>query len=191
MNSYQFEQIARRLQKDHGKLRKGEEDQYSMMFFPMESNAVKVHRNNPEAGDSRMKEAINLVLHQVDGRIRGEMPDTSAFENPENVLLRDALLMAFDPFTNEEIRASLTQNGDELLEDKEYLKRFYHAPILCLMRIQESIDFWGQYGTNGYFQYLERNMGHMIPHDQKMNYSVELIEAGGQHGRIPNPDRGR
>ena len=174
MNAYQFEQIARRLQKEHGKIQKGDEEPYTMFFMPMETNVLRVHRKHPEANDQRLMEAINLALHTISGRIEGNIPDLSAFENSENILYRDALLMAFDPFTNEEIAPLLEKRGMERFEEKSFRKNYYHVPILCLMRIQESVVFWHNFfGNDSYFRHCEDDLGDLIK-DDKMHYTIPV-----------------
>lgn len=175
MNAYQFERISRNLQKEHGKIRKGDEEPYTMALITLEENALKIHRRHPAANDLRMMEAIKLVLNTIAGRIEGEIPDLSAFENPENILLRDALLTAFDPFTNEEIKAQLSVKGMDRFSDREFRKKYYHVPILCLMRILESIEFWRKnFGADSYFAHCEESFGDLADKDDKLNYTFTV-----------------
>ena len=51
--------------------------------------------------------------------------------------LEKALLMAFDPFTNEEIQKVI---GKEM--DLRELHDYYKVPVMCLLRIKESVDTW-------------------------------------------------
>ena len=39
MQLYQFERIYSQMEKEFGKIRKGEEEVYSMLFLPLEGNA--------------------------------------------------------------------------------------------------------------------------------------------------------
>ena len=66
MQLYQFEKIYSQMEKEFGKIRKGDEETYSMLLLPMESNALKIHRKFPASNSRRMKEAIALAI-QVDG----------------------------------------------------------------------------------------------------------------------------
>ena len=61
MQAYQFERIYSQMEKEFGKIRKGEEDAYAMLLFPMESNALKIRRANPKSNSRRLREAIGLV----------------------------------------------------------------------------------------------------------------------------------
>ena len=52
MQLYQFERIYSQMEKEFGKMRKGEEDVYSMLLLSLESNALKIRRGFP-ASNSR------------------------------------------------------------------------------------------------------------------------------------------
>ena len=138
-----------------------------MLLFPMESNALKVHRSNPESNSRRLREAIGLVLFDIKSRYTEETYDVEAFRNKDNRKLEEALLMAFDPFTNEEIKGILGMQ----LEPAE-LRKYYREPIMCLLRIKDSIDTWEKRaGANGYFEFIEGYMGAQI-NGNEMNFSV-------------------
>lgn len=173
MNPYQFEQITRRMEQKYGKMRKNEEDRYAMLLFPMESNLLKIHRKEPGANSRRLEEAVLLALYEVENRTEEKSSDVSSYENKENRLLKEALLKAFDPFANDEIAAVLRERGGAHLEDKEFLFRYYKEPVMCVLRIKESVEYWiKRGGTDGYFDFLERWFGDKVPDDNKMNYSI-------------------
>lgn len=173
MNQYQFESILRKMERTYGHMLKGEEEQYNLLLFPMESNLLKVHRAHPESNSRRLKEAILLALHYVDGRIRREEADLAKFESEENGRLKVALLMSFDPFTNEEVKEALSLREDADLSDFAFLQRYYDIPVRCMMRILESVEHWEKLnGSDGYFVFTENYMGAQIPRDDKMNFSV-------------------
>lgn len=44
MQRYQFEKIFSQMTKDFGRMRKSDEENCSMLLFPMEGNALKTHR---------------------------------------------------------------------------------------------------------------------------------------------------
>ena len=167
MQAYQFERIYSQMEKEFGKIRKGEEDAYAMLLFPMESNALKIRRANPKSNSRRLREAIGLVLFDIKSRYTGEAYDVEAFRDEDNRKLEEALLMAFDPFTNDEIK-SIPGMPTEPAELREY----YKEPIMCLLRIRDSIDRWEkQAGADGYFTFIEEYMGSQISGDE-MKFSV-------------------
>lgn len=87
MQLYQFEKIYSQMEKEFGKIRKGDEETYSMLLLPVESNALKIHRKSPASNSRRMKEAIALVLFDIKSRCTGESFDTGNFLRSFRVLL--------------------------------------------------------------------------------------------------------
>ena len=163
MQLYQFERIYSQMEKEFGKIRKGEEDVYSMLLLPLEGNVLKIHREFPLSNSRRLREAIALALFDIKGKCSGETADTGKFRNEDNEKLEKALLMAFDPYTNMEVMELLkqqTQTGEITLE---MLKSYYKIPVMCLLRIKDSIDTWEkQSGSDGYFNFIESYMGSQI-----------------------------
>ena len=58
MQQYQFEKIYSQMEREFGKIKKGEEEAHSLILFTMESNALKIHRSDLKANSRRMREAI-------------------------------------------------------------------------------------------------------------------------------------
>lgn len=162
------------MEKEFGKIRKGDEETYSMLLLPIESNALKIHRKFPASNSRRMKEAIALVLFDIKSRCTGESFDTGNFRNEDNERLETALLMAFDPYTNSEIKELLISRGRQHELDLKKMQQYYKIPVMCLLRIKASIDTWEKNaGTNGYFDFIEGYMGTSITGDE-MKYSVMM-----------------
>ena len=78
MQLYQFEKIYSQMEKEFGKIRKGEEETYAMLLLPMEGNVLKIHREFPGANSRRLREAIALALFDVKVNYSGEEYDTAA-----------------------------------------------------------------------------------------------------------------
>ena len=155
------------MEKEFGKIKKGTEDKYSMLLFPLEGNALKIYRSNPNSDSCRLREAIALVLFHIKERYTGEKYNVDSFRNEDNAKLENALLMAFDPFTNEEVKALL---GTEM--SPQQLHDYYKVPVMCLLRIKVSIDKWEKRaGSNGYFNFIEQYMGTEIEGNE-MHFSV-------------------
>lgn len=121
-------------------MRKGDEENYSMLLFPMEGNALKTHRQFPASDSRQLRDAIALVLFDIKERCTGEKADTEKFRNEDNERLEKALLMAFDPYTNAEIKAVLREPLQEGEFTQEMLRDYYTVPVMCLLRIKDSID---------------------------------------------------
>jgi len=172
MQLYQFEKIYTQMEKEFGKIRKGEEEVYSMLLLPLEGNVLKIHREFPLSNSRRLREAIALVLFYVKGKYNGEMIDTEKFRNEDNEKLEKALLMAFDPYTNEKIMELIVQQKETDKKTQDMLKGYYKLPVMCLLRIKDSIDTWEkQSGSDGYFDFIESYMGSQIK-GSEMNYTI-------------------
>ena len=175
MNYRQFELIIRKMEKRYGKIQKGREDEHSMILFPMESNLLKTYRKYPEANSERLHEAICLTLYKLEDYLEEKKTDLSKFEVPENIWLRDALLMSFDPFTNAEIREILCNENGMNLEDRNSLEEYLKEPVMCILRIHDSLDYWEKRrGSNGYFLFLDNWMGDKVPRDEELHYAIML-----------------
>lgn len=167
MKLYQFERIYAQMEKEFGKIKKGDEEKYSMLLFPLESNALKIYRANPSSNSRRLREAIALVLYDIKGHYTKEKYDIEAFRNEDNEKLEKALLMAFDPFSNEEIKEII---GEQTEAAK--LHEYYKVPVMCLLRIKDSIDTWEKrLGANGYFLFAEENIDTQIS-GNRMDFSI-------------------
>ena len=172
MQLYQFEKIYSQMEREFGKIGKGEEETYAMLLLSMEGNVLKIHREFPESNSRRLREAIALALFDVKGNCSGEKYDTDSFRNKENERLEKALLMAFDPYTNNEIMELLKDQFQVDILSQEQKKKYYKFPIMCLLRIKESIDTWEKHsGSNGYFDFIEEYMGREIKGND-MNFSI-------------------
>lgn len=175
MRLFEFEKIARKMEKQFGKISKGDEESHAMVLFPMEGNLLKINRKYPASNSRRLREAIFITLHQIDSYLTGEKADTGSFENEDNIRLKDALMYVFDPFSNEEVKAILTEKSELDLEDREQLESYYREPVQCILRILDSVDHWEKRsGSNGYFQFMENWLGEKVPRDDKLNYAILL-----------------
>lgn len=172
MQLYHFERIYSQMEKEFGKIRKGEENSYSLLLLPLEGNALKIHREFPLSNSRRLREAIALVLFDIKEKYTGEVIDTEKFRDEDNQRLEKALLMAFDPYTNEEVMEIFKQQNKTDEITKDMLKNYYKLPIMCLLRIKDSIDTWEKRaGSNGYFDFIENYMGSQIK-GTEMNFSI-------------------
>ena len=64
--------------------------------------------------------------------------------------------MAFDPYTNVEVMELLKQQENTEKLSPEMLKSYYKLPVMCLLRIKDSIDTWEKRsGADGYFDFIE------------------------------------
>jgi hypothetical protein len=182
VNQYQFDKICDQMKKDFGAIKKGEEEKHAMMMFPMEGNLLKTYRTSPSSNSRRLLEAIPLVLFKIKSYLTCEEFNLSSFQSTDNERLVYALLMTFDPFTHEEIKGMLEQEKIIDLTDINQLKQLYKEPVMCMLRIKESVDTWEKrMGMNGYFSFIKEYMGSLIPQEEKLKYTVCI---GGNHTGI-------
>jgi hypothetical protein len=159
--------------KEFGTIKRGDEELYSFMLYPMEGNLLKLHRKDPARNGRRAIEAIHMCLLKIDGYINGINYDFSRFIDDENEVLFEGLLMSFDPFTNREVFSIASRTYD--LNSSEDLRSYFENPVKCLLRIEKSIELWtGKLGVKGYFNFIEDQIGHHVARDEKMDYSVHL-----------------
>ena len=80
--------------------------------------------------------------------------------------------MLFRSCVNDDIQELLKQQLQTEELTQEMLKNYYKLPVMCLLRIKESVDTWEkQSGANGYFDFIERYMGSQIK-GTEMNFSI-------------------
>ena len=175
MQQYQFDKIFSQMAKEFGKIPKGEEDFHTIMIHSIESNLLKTYRKYPSSNSRRLQEAIALVLFDIKSKCTGEEFALDNFRNEDNERLEYAILMAFDPFTNEELRAQIPKEWNLDLSDQKILHDLYEEPVICLLRIKESVDIWGKkMGSNGYFEFAESYMGPLITGDEMIYTLVDF-----------------
>lgn len=171
LDRYNFDKISGRMSQKFGTIQRGEEDAYDMLFFPMESNMLKLHREDARRDSRRAVEAVHICLLTVNGYLNDIEYDFGIFLSEENAPLVKGLLMSFDPFTNEEIMEVLKDTYD--LDSKEGKEAYFKEPVKCLLRLEKSIEIWRKArGNDGYFQYIEDLMGDAVKRDLEMNYAV-------------------
>lgn len=184
VDAYKLERISSRMAKEFGTIPKGQEELHAFMLHPMESNLLKLHRQNPGRNGRHAVEAIQMSLLTVDGYLREIEYDYSRFASAENQAFLHGLLMSFDPFTNPEIREIVMKKDDNLAA-----KEYFELPVKCLLRIEKSIQLWtGEWGRNGYFEFIEQQMGHLVEPDEKMNFTVHLKEEDAKRLGISAPE---
>ncbi len=61
---------------------------------------------------------------------------------------------------------------------KEMLKNYYKLPVMCLLRVKDSIDTWEKRaGEDGYFDFIESYMGSQIK-GTEMNFTIMRPGSG-------------
>lgn len=171
VNTYQFGKISTRMARNFGVIEKNHEDDYENILLPMECNLLRANRKSGINNGRHTIDAIHICLFIIDGYINQVEYELDPFITSENKPYLSALLMSFDPFTNEFLRPTAEKNCD--IFSKEGLHDYFEAPIKCLLRIDKSIEFWTkEYGNAGYFNFIESQIGMAITNNDKIDCVV-------------------
>ena len=164
-----FERVSSNMAKEFGTIKKGAEKDYILFMLPIESNLIKMGRKTGNKNGRRAMEAIKICLFTIDGYINGWEYDFSNYLTPENKDFVHGILMAIDPFTNQQLYKVL--DNEYYLDKKEDLREYFTTPVKCLLRIEVSMQQETKdYGTSGYFDFLENHMGDVLPDDYEMQF---------------------
>lgn len=182
MQRYQFDKIYSVMENEFGKIYKGKEYIFEDDLFTLEGNLLKTHRKYPLSDSRRLREAIALTLFTIKARCTGEDFQTDNFRNEHNERLEHCLLTTFDPFTNTLLWDICVGQCRLDFTNKEFLREFYCVPIVCILRIKDSVDMWEKNrGVNGYFEFIEEVIGERVSGDEPdyilPDYPL-LLEAG-------------
>ena len=173
INSYNFKKISSNMAKRFGTIRRGEEKLYTMTLLPMESNLVKTNRMKKINSGREAIEAIHLCLFVIDGYINKVEYNLDPYITEKNRDFFNALLTSFDPFSNAEIAKILEATHKFTISDD--LEKYFTEPVQCLLRLEKSIETWtDQLGVNGYFKFLEQQLGAGIKNDGKMDFAINV-----------------
>ena len=172
---YAFERISSVMSREFGSIKKGDEEDYSFFLMPMETNLLKANRIHRINNGRRAIEAIRVCLFIIDGYMNQKEYDLDEYITKENEAYINALLMSFDPFTNEEIKTKLEEENFDFNNTAD-LRNLFSVPVMCLVRIEKSIELWTkENGVSGYFDFIEGQIGGAIKHDDvEMNFNICL-----------------
>ena len=173
VNNYKMEKIASKMSKKFGKIKRGEEDNYTMELFTIEANLIKTHRRYKGNKSRRVIEAINIFLLKIDAYISdGIKYDFSGQLKEENRVFLEALQMSCDPLYNDELKTALSKDFD--LDNRKNREKIFEIPVKCLLRIKKSVEMWiRELGNYGYFKFLEKQMGSKIE-GEELDYTMRI-----------------
>ena len=162
VDPYMIKKISSNMAKKFGTIKKGNEQEHLAPLLAMESNLMKVNRENKINNGRRVIEAIHICLLIVDGYLNQVEYALEKHITDYNKDYVYALLMSFDPFTNKKMSDLAGQSYD--INDTDKLTELFADPIKCLLRIEESVKLFNDaLGLSGYFDFLEHQIGHAIP----------------------------
>ena len=154
--NYDMKRILSRVEKEFGKImvmmieefiERGTEENYNPQLNYIEHAIYDLQLVIP-ISDYELQEIIPAVIYDLKGYIDNKIYDYSDILDERLIRFAKELEYLFNPFINEEIKINELAKND--------LKGLFNLPIICLHRINDSIDFWrNMYGKNGYFRMLE------------------------------------
>jgi len=171
VDEYNFGRISSRMAKKFGTIEKNQENKYINILFPIESNLLKTNRKHGINNGRRVIEAIHIFLLMIDGYFNQIEYDLDPYISDTNNQFLNALIMSIDPITNEHLRPFVEEVYD--IDSTEGLHEYFELPVKALLRIEKSIELWTKtHGHNGYFSYLESQIGNVVAHDDLLNSVV-------------------
>jgi len=168
----QLKSITNKIKKEFGYIPKGQENNYASILYTFEANLLNKHRTT-RIPSRRALDSVYMCLWVIEGYLRDEEFDFQHLLTPETEVYLNTLLQTFDPFTREEVREVLEKSYD--LTNKESLKRLLTPFAQSLNRLADSIELWNKkQGTNGYFRFLENNIGGAVKHEDQIHFLAEI-----------------
>ena len=164
LTEYDMKRVLSLATKEYGKIERGEEEQYNPQIDYIEHKIYELF-SKTYISDYELQEVIPMVIYDLKGYIDNKLYDyTNIRDEKLNNFAKD-LEMLFNPFINPDIKINK--------KAKEDLKGLFTLPIICLVRINASIEFWRKaYGKDGYFKML-REMVVPIVHIGNFSYALE------------------
>lgn len=147
LTNYDMHRVIARARKEFGIIKRGTEEDYNPQLDYFEHKIYEVHTKIP-ISESELKEAIEIIIYDVKSILDDKCYSYNAIRTKEQIEFAKELQMLFNPFINEEIKINKLGNAN--------LKDLFTLPVICLLRIYDSIDFWhSYYGIGGYYRMLE------------------------------------
>ena len=154
---YTLERISSKMKKEFGSIPKGDEQSRVLELMVMEKVLLNAYLNNPEVNSRRAKEAISICLLKANGYINSVTYDFQGVVHKDAASIAEILSKTFIPYENEELFVALKDTYD--FESSDELKKYFKAPIQCLIRIYESVEFWEKNsGVYGYFEFIKTQL---------------------------------
>lgn len=161
---YDMKRILSRTEKEFGKIERGTEEDYNPQLDYIEHAIYDVYFKL-QITDYELQEAIPVIIYDLKTYIDNREYDYEDITDKKVIKIAKELEKLFNPFINSEIKINKLA--------KEDLKGLFTLPIICLVRIYDSITFWRErYGKNGYFKMLEE-MVLPIKHIGNFPYALE------------------
>lgn len=152
LKNYDMTRVISRAKKEFGTIIRGTEEEYNPGLGYLEHAIYEIYTENPIT-DTELKEVIEMIIYDLKGKIDNIEYDYKNIRKVNQIEFAKDLEQLFNPFINENIKKNLKQIN---LDNSDDLRKLFTFPIMCLLRIYDSIDFWNNHkGKNGYYRMLE------------------------------------
>lgn len=146
------------MRREFGRIKKGDTEPYVEKLKLMQESLFQIQQELDSKNSRRALDAVRFSLLIIDGYLRNVQYDYSRFKTDEGEAFLQALLFTFDPFRNDSIREKM--EGEYQLDNRGELRRYFTPYILCLIYLEDTVIHWiGQLGREGYFLYLNEQLG--------------------------------
>ena len=147
LEEHNMSRVISRAKKDYGFIERGSEDFYNPQLDYLEHWIYEIYEEIP-INDRELKEVIEMIIYDIKSIVEDKSYDYKDIRSYEQCRFAYNLEYIFNPFVNSNIK--LNEDG------KENIKDVFTLPVMCLLRIYDSIEFWNKrYGKNGYYKMLE------------------------------------
>lgn len=170
LTNYDLKRVISRVNKEFGKIERGEEEFYNPQLNYIEHAIYEINSRVP-VSDYELQEVISVIIYDLKSYIENKKYDYEDIVDENVIKFSLELEKLFNPFINKDIKVSE--------EGMSNLENLFALPIRCLSRIYTSIDFWrDRYGKNGYYRMLEEMVIPLIrvgefPYALSFDYLVE------------------
>lgn len=153
LKNFDFDRIVSKMQDSFGKLQDGEEDSYLNELFLIEKCITDFDKEKEGLRDSRILEALKIILFRIDGEINNREYQYSHLVPDLTLSLVDKLAFFLLPSANQELFQTLSEKIN--LSEGNSLRELYKTPVLCILKIIKSTERWNQmYGMRGYLDFI-------------------------------------
>lgn len=176
--NYDLKRVISYANKQFGKIERGTEEDYNPQLNYIEHKIYEVYEKI-NISDYDLQTAIEITIYDLKGYVDNKIYDYTELVDKKVINYAKELQELFNPFINKDIKVNN--------EGKNNLKELFTLPIICLVRIYSSVDFWrNRYGKNGYFKMLKEMVIPIMqigefPYALEEKYLKEENEAGEEN----------
>ena len=157
LDKRQLERLLKRIRKEFGYIKQGDEDSYLEGLYAFENN-LSVLSNRYGLNSRQLEKIVKAWIVIMYGYYRDSHYDLSSTIDDDLIEMTKPLIYNSNPYINDDLKEQFLKDHPDadLLKDKESI---YTMNFRLLGRVLDSIQFWNkEYGSNGYLTYLNKFM---------------------------------